>query len=73
MDCAWGTYERRNGKITIKVKYGELEMKSLRDSLLDGSKTVKSNVSEFKKHGTCLIFEKPVKIKSGEELKISLS
>ncbi|MFH0796842.1 MAG: GH116 family glycosyl-hydrolase [Candidatus Omnitrophota bacterium] len=72
LDCAWGTYQRNNRKITLKVEKGILQLKSFSDSLLKTVRAVKTNTGRFQKEGNHITFSEPVTLKSGEKLTIEI-
>lgn len=72
LDCAWGTYQKNEHRITLKVETGSLQLKSFSDSLLEKAKKVNTNKGTFQKEGNRITFSEPITIKAGEKLTIAL-
>lgn len=78
LDCAWGTYERANGAVVLRVEGGTLTLNSYGDSSIGTATSVRlddnagqaERVRQVNKDGSRLTFDTPVRIAAGEQLKI---
>jgi uncharacterized protein (DUF608 family) len=72
LEGAWGIYQRKGKKITLKVESGELELASFSDSLFAGSKKIRVDNETVSKNGTTIVWGTPVKIAKGKSLTIGI-
>lgn len=76
LDSAWGTYDRRGNHVALRVEGGTLVLRSYTDSMLDNISSVRADGADgadgipVRREGTRLLFDDPLHIEAGQELRI---